>query len=491
MKYFVMDLYLVSCALAQTAPPSWNGVELNGGASLTTQPLTETFIVGAGGVTANALVTTDSSSPANIISVSGNAVYGIAFGTVAAGGTVEVARYGQIACLVDAGGATQGDLAIAGTVNVTYCKDSGQTLPTNIPIGTRIIGQFRTAAPAGSTAMVDLTPGQFGLQTGQISLSGTLQGTFAGLNLLPSTGLNWQLAPNLPATLNVTPELDTSVVPTKLAANTFAPGLKQSVAPSATTAGLNVASGALPSVPVTGDLAVDSTGNLRWYDGSGWRLGTVADTTLTAGAPVFGNGNNHVTAGTATGTGSVVLSTTPVIVNPLISSFVNATHDHSSVANGGGLSVNAYNNGTNASSTTFLRGDGTWVTPGTTNQTIREISLEFSAGGAPLSTAMTDCRWVDYTGTIYKVTLDSDIAGSATIQVATAPYTSYAAFGSFSTYYTASPLGSETFASAYKGQDTTLTGWTTSLPTPAYVCAQLQSPSTFTVAHMVIDVHAN
>jgi hypothetical protein len=114
------------------------------------------------------------------------------------------------------------------------------------------------------------------------------------------------------------------------------------MSPNSTTAGLNLSSAPLPSVPVTGDLAIDGSGNLNWYDGISWRLGAVADTPLPAGIPVMGDGTNHVTAGSATGTGSVVLSVAPAIANPVISSFLNSNHDHSNATNGGPIATTAY-----------------------------------------------------------------------------------------------------------------------------------------------------
>jgi hypothetical protein len=201
---------------------------------------------------------------------------------------------------------------------------------------------FASDATAGQnwyycTAVNSWTPqvaggGGGGLAT--ISLNGTPQGTYSGLNLVTAVGLNWQLVPN-GQTLNITPQIDNAVVPSKVSPNTYAPGYKQTFAPNTSSAGLNVSSATLPSVPALGDLATDPSGNLNWYDGTGWRLGTVADTVLTSSAPIVGNGANHVTTGSVTGTGSFVLATLPTISNPLITSFINSPHDHSSAANGG------------------------------------------------------------------------------------------------------------------------------------------------------------
>jgi hypothetical protein len=174
-----------------------------------------------------------------------------------------------------------------------------------------------------------------------ISLDGATQGTYSALNFVTPVGLTWSLPPS-GQTVNIAPQLDSAVVPTKTAANTYVAGAKQSMSPNTTTAGLNLSSAPLPAVPVTGDLAIDGTGNFNWYDGTAWRLGTVADTALPAGVPVMGDGNNHVTAGTATGTGSVVMSLAPVIVNPVITSFLNASHDHSNAANGGSIADTAF-----------------------------------------------------------------------------------------------------------------------------------------------------
>jgi hypothetical protein len=238
----------------------------------------------------------------------------------------------------------------AGTQNF---RGATHTLPavtglTAAKPGTCTVGEmyFATDATAGQnwyycTATNTWTAQVAGGGSVGIGLNGTTQGTYNTLNLITSAGMIWQLTPG-GQTLNITPALDSAIVPSKVAADTYAPGAKQWLSPNTTTAGLNLSSAPLPSAPAEGDLAIDPTGNLNWYDGTGWRLGTVADAALTAGTPVVGDGANHVTTGSVTGSGSFVLSTDPTISNPTITSFVNSNHNHSNAANGGAIANTAF-----------------------------------------------------------------------------------------------------------------------------------------------------
>lgn len=164
--------WIVVGSNAPLSSPTITSPSLGAGSS----PITETWPVGTGGVTANTLVQTDGSAPLKIVNAT-TGVYGIATASVSATGSAEIARYGTVNCVADTGGATAGDLVIIGTGTVIDCKDSGQTSSANIPIATRIVGVFRSTAIAGALALVELTPAHFGTQVSGGGLTDACNGT--------------------------------------------------------------------------------------------------------------------------------------------------------------------------------------------------------------------------------------------------------------------------------------------------------------------------
>jgi hypothetical protein len=125
---------------------------------------------------------------------------------------------------------------------------------------------------------------------------------------------------------------------------------------------------------------------------------------------------------------------------------------------------------------------------GTANRNLRSIGAVFDGGGIALTGTITRCLPVNFSGAIQGVTLISDVSGSVTIDVQTVAYSSYTGPSSASTI-TAS--ATPALSSAVKYQDTTLTGWTTSLAAGTMVCFKLSSPSTLTWAAINIKVAAN
>ena len=128
------------------------------------------------------------------------------------------------------------------------------------------------------------------------------------------------------------------------------------------------------------------------------------------------------------------------------------------------------------------------ATANTANQNIRAVSFLFDGGGSALSGTVTRCQQVNYSGTIQEVTLLADASGSATVDVQTVAYASYTGPGSASSI-TASDTPALSSAVAY--QDSTLTGWTTSLSANTMVCFVLSSPTTVKWVSGNIKIAAN
>ena len=98
---------------------------------------TLTYTVGAGGVTANSLVSADTNGNA-ITPTLGSGGFGIAQSTVAAAGSVQVQYGGLSNCTMD-GASTIGHLAVPSATTAGYCSDSGQSSSTLIPSTTSVI----------------------------------------------------------------------------------------------------------------------------------------------------------------------------------------------------------------------------------------------------------------------------------------------------------------------------------------------------------------
>ena len=134
-----------------------------------------------------------------------------------------------------------------------------------------------------------------------------------------------------------------------------------------------------------------------------------------------------------------------------------------------------------------LNPDGSSCIGPSDNQNLRSVGIIFDGGGVALG-AQTRCTIVNIAGTIKGFTMISDVSGGATVDVQTVAYSSYTGPGAASSI---TDSHTPTMASAVKYQDTTLTGWTTSLSANTVVCFVLSSPSTVTWLNADLKIAAS
>lgn len=123
----------------------------------------------------------------------------------------------------------------------------------------------------------------------------------------------------------------------------------------------------------------------------------------------------------------------------------------------------------------------------TANQNIVSITLGLDGGGSTITTGIKSDVYVPYSGTIQSVTLLADQSGSIVVDIWKAAYASFPP--TVANTITASAL--PTITSAVKNQNTTLTGWTTTINAGDTLRFNVNSATSITKLNMVLKIMKN
>lgn len=128
---------------------------------------------------------------------------------------------------------------------------------------------------------------------------------------------------------------------------------------------------------------------------------------------------------------------------------------------------------------------GTELALGTSaNAKTASIGITIDGGGLAILTGLKGYIEVPYACTITRATLLADVAGSIVIDIWKDTYANFPPVVADTITASAKP----TISAAQKSQDSTLTGWTTSVAAGDILAFNVDSCSTITRAHLILKV---
>lgn len=131
----------------------------------------------------------------------------------------------------------------------------------------------------------------------------------------------------------------------------------------------------------------------------------------------------------------------------------------------------------------FLKADGTFAVPPGASTT-RAITFAIDGGGSAITTGVKADVYVPYACTITAVTMLADQSGSCVVDIWKDTYANYPPTVADTITASAKP----TISAATKSQDTTLTGWTTSISAGNTLRFNVDSASTITRLALTLTV---
>lgn len=210
-------------------------------------------------------------------------------------------------------------------------------------------------------------------------------------------------------------------------------------------------------------------------------LGNIVPSTIVASGNISGanlSGTNtgdqtNITGNAATATFASTAGTASAVA---FSGITSATNTIAAMVVGNGASLSATGTGTITA---------TSAPPGslTTNTKTRSVGITIDGGGSVITTGNKGYIYVPYACTITANTLIADQSGSVVIDVWRATYPTVPTVANT---ITASAL--PTLSSQQVNQDTTLTGWTTSIAAGSFIGFNVNSATTVTRVNLTLTV---